>query len=142
MTNLKTSGTALAVMGLCAAARRRLNRTGRQDREYCKGWLRLTALWNRGAAFGLPVPRAVLPAVSAAALGAVWLCRARCPAGAGLILGGGASNLLERLSQGAVYDYAQFPKAPKPLRRFVFNLADLAVLAGSAGLCLFGKEQG
>ena len=60
--------------------------------------------------------------------------RKRSPAAAGLVLGGGLSNLRERLHTGAVYDYLQFPKAPSPLNRYVFNLADLAIILGSCRL--------
>lgn len=137
---MKTLGTALGVLGGCIAARWYLNRTSRRDTEFCGGRVRLTALWNEGAAFGLPLPKTLLPAVSGAALLLVWLRRKSCPAGAGLVIGGGASNLLERMEHRRVYDYIQFPKAPAPWKRYVFNLADLAILAGcgilAAGLCL------
>lgn len=134
-----TAFTALAAFSGCAAARRYLERHPayvRRETELLGGRVRLKALWNGGAAFGLPIPGEVLRLGSAAALGAVWAVRQRCcPAGAGLILGGGLSNLCERLLWGRVYDYIQLPKAPGPLRRYVFNLADLAILAGGA-LCL------
>ncbi len=134
-----TAFTALTAFSGCAAARRYLERHPayvRRETELLNGHVRLKALWNEGAAFGLPVPGEVLRLGSAAALGAVWAGRrCWCPVGAGLILGGGLSNLCERLLWGRVYDYVQFPKAPQPLRRYVFNLADLAILAGGA-LCL------
>ena len=125
--------TTAATFSGCTAARWYLDRSSRREAELCAGHVRLKALWNEGAAFSLPIPREALPLASAAALGAVWAGRERCcPVGAGLILGGGLSNLWERLRQGAVYDYIQFPKAPRPLRRYVFDLADLAILAGGA----------
>lgn len=64
----------------------------------------------------------------------------RNPAAAGLVLGGGLSNLWERLRLGRVYDYIRFPKAPGRLGRYVFNLADLAVFLGAAGL-LLGRRR-
>ena len=67
-------------------------------------------------------------------------CRKRAPAAAGLILGGGLSNLWERLRHGWVYDYLRFPKAPGPLGRYVYNLADLVLFLGAAGL-LLGRRR-
>ena len=117
-----TALTALTTCSGCAAARWYLDRSSRRGAELFGGHVRL--------------PSEVLPLASAAALGAVWAGRDRLgPIGAGLVLGGGLSNLRERLRRGAVYDYIQFPKAPGPLRRYVFDLADLAILAGGA-LCV------
>ena len=56
-----------------------------------------------------------------------------------LVLGGGLSNLLERLRHGKVYDYLAFPKAPKPVNRYVYNLADIAILIG--GLLWSGGKK-
>lgn len=131
-----TAFTALAAFSGCAAARRYWEgRPAPGCRETKGGYVRLKPLWNEGAAFGLPIPGEALRLGSAAALGAVWAVRRRCPVGAGLILGGGLSNLCERVLWGRVLDYVRFPKAPGPLRRYVFNLADLCILAGGA-LCL------
>ena len=135
-----TIGTALATLGGCAAVRRYLNQTGRRERTFFRGQVRLTGLWNTGAAFNLPIPARTLWAASAGALALVWAQRRRAPAGAGLMLGGGLSNLWERLWQGGVYDYVQFPRSPKPLNRYVFNLADFAILAG--GLICAGRRSG
>ena len=60
--------------------------------------------------------------------------------GAGLILGGGLSNLWERLRHGRVYDYVRFPKAPGKLKQYVFNLADFAIFLGAA-LVLLGHGR-
>ena len=136
-----TGITALAVFGGCAAARRYLNRSGRREAACWKGRVRLRALWNEGAAFGLPIPAGVLPLASAAGLAVLWTRRRRCPLGTGLILGGGLSNLRERLTEGRVRDYLQFPRAPRPLDRYVFNLADLCVFAGGA-LCVLRDRRG
>lgn len=127
--------TALAAYSGCTAARWYLDRSSRRDTDCLGGRVRLNAVWNEGAAFSLPIPAEVLPLASAAALGLLWSGRKRCPLGTGLILGGGLSNLRERLTEGRVYDYLQFPRAPRPLNRYVFNLADLCVFAGGA-LCL------
>nr|WP_326186135.1 signal peptidase II [uncultured Oscillibacter sp.] len=128
--------TALITLGACTAARWYLDRTSRRETDCLGGRVRLRALWNRGAAFGLPIPKSALPAASAAVLGSIWARRRRSPLGAGLLLGGGAGNLLERLRRGRVYDYVQFPRAPGPLKRYVFNLADFAILLGGLLLAL------
>jgi len=57
------------------------------------------------------------------------------------VLGGGLSNLWERVMHGGVYDYLQFPKAPEKLRRYVFNLADLAILFGVIAVALGGRRK-
>ena len=139
---MRTAITALTVFGGCAAARRYLGRDSAYNRkaEYWEGRVRLTARWNEGAAFDLPIPARALPLASAAALGLLWAVRRQSPIGTGLVLGGGLSNLYERVRYGRVYDYVQFPQTPKPLRRYVFNLADLSIVCGAA-LLLCGKER-
>ena len=52
----------------------------------------------------------------------------------------GLSNLWERLRRGRVYDYLRFPRAPGFLGRYVYNLADLAIFLGAAGL-LLGRRR-
>lgn len=139
---MKTFLTGLAVFGACGAVRRRLKQDGRQTAEYAGGRICLTSLQNDKGAFGLRLPRPALLALSGAALGAVWLLRRRHPLGAGLLLGGGAANFQERLQYGSVHDYLRFPKAPGRLKRYVFNLADFAILAGSLLLALHtGKRE-
>ena len=131
--------TALTTLGGCTAARWYLDRTSRRDSEYAGGRVRLRSLWNEGAAFSLHSRFGAVIAASFAALGALWTQRKRAPVGVGLILGGGLSNLLERLRQGKVYDYVQFPKAPGRLKQYIFNLADFAILLG--GLCLSLRKK-
>ena len=135
---MKTVFTALAAASGCTAARWYLERSSRREVECLGGWVRLKSLWNEGAAFGLPVP---FPSLAAGvALGLTWSQRRRNPLGAGLILGGGLSNLAARVRYSRVYDYIQFPKAPVPLRRYVFNLADFSILAGGAALLASRKK--
>ena len=129
-----TACIALLTLGGCVAVRRYLDRSSRRESEYAGGRVRLKALWNEGAAFGLPIGRKVVAAVSAALLGVLWAKRKEHPVSTGLVLGGGLSNLLERLRQGKVYDYVQFPKAPGRWSRYVYNLADFAIVLGGIGL--------
>ena len=136
---MKTILTAGLTLGGCTAARWYLDRTNRRDTEYAGGHVRLTKLWNANGPFGLKLGRKPLLAASAAALGALWLCRKQAPVAVGFALGGGLSNLLERLQNRKVYDYIQFPKAPRKLKTYVFNLADFAVFSGMLGL-LWSKK--
>ena len=136
---MKTALTAMATLGGCTAARWYLDRPDRREAEFCG--VRLRALWNEGAAFGLPIPEEILTLAPAAVLGALWAGRKRSPLGTGLVLGGGVSNLLERARHGRVYDYIQFPAAPGPLKRYVFNLADFSILAGGVVLLVRGRKR-
>lgn len=133
---------ALLTLGTCAAARWYLDRTSRREAEYGRGRVRLRAMWNGGAAFGLRIRRKHVLAASFATLWMLWRQRKRSPLGVGLILGGGVSNLLERLRLGKVYDYVQFPKAPGRLKRYVFNLADFAIILGSLVMVFRRKKRG
>ena len=129
---------------LCALARWYLERTSlRPAKGEDKGAV-LCPLYNAGAGFGLEWLRGRwLIAASAAAIAvlAEMLRRARHPLariGIGLALGGGISNLWERVRYGRVFDYIRFPRAPGRTGRLVFNLADFAVLTG-VGLLLVGS---
>ena len=138
---MKTILSALSTWGVCCMTRWYLDRSSRKDTAYLGGRVRLRTLWNHGAAFGLPIPKNWLTAVSAGALAALLTQKRRHPVSVGLILGGGFSNLLERVREGRVYDYIHFPKAPGPLKRYVYNLADFAIFAGCLGLLLAGKDK-
>ena len=133
--------TAALALAACTAVRWYLERPDRRERSALHGKIRLTTLWNRGAAFGLPLGRAALMTLSLLVLAATALFwRRRNPFGAGLVLGGGISNLWERLKNRRVYDYVQFPKLPK-LGRYVWNLADFAILLGGVLLALLDRKR-
>lgn len=138
---MKTLLTALTTWGACRSARWYLDRSSRKDTAYLGGRVRLRTLWNYGAAFGMPIPKNWLLPVSVGALAALLPQKCRHPVSAGLILGGGASNLLERVREGRVYDYIQFPKAPGFCKRYVYNLADFAVFAGCLGLLFSDRKK-
>ena len=137
---MRTFLTGLVTFGACNAARWYLDREDRKDEEFAGGRVKLTKLWNEGAAFGLKISRNVILSVSGAVLGTLWMTRRRSPLGAGLALGGGLGNLMERITQGKVYDYLRFPKAPGGLKKYVFNLADLAIFSGGI-LWTLGRKQ-
>ncbi|MGI8911539.1 MAG: signal peptidase II [Rubrobacteraceae bacterium] len=106
------------------------------------GVLSFTYIENDGGAFGvLGGSQFVLLAGSAIAVGVVlWMLFSGEPsrltsAACGLILGGAAGNLLDRLTTGEVTDYLDLQFWP--LRAWpIFNAADIAITTGVALLFL------
>jgi signal peptidase II len=101
------------------------------------GFLSITHIRNDGGAFGiLGGSQSVLLAGSVVAVGVVvWMLLAGRTSrlttlGCGLILGGAAGNLLDRLSTGEVTDFIHFSFW------YVFNAADAAITVGVAALLL------
>ena len=101
------------------------------------GILHLTYVTNDGGAFGILAGRGdVLLVASGLALAFVlWMLLEGPPTrittlACGLILGGAAGNLLDRLSAGEVTDYVDLRVWP------VFNAADTAIVLGAATLLL------
>lgn len=126
---------------LCGAVRWMLDYPGQKESRCFGDRVRISGFRNSAGAFGLPLGRRGLLALSTAALALVTtLCRTTA-LGAGLILGGGVSNFRERWKQGWVFDYLHFPKAPGPLKHYVYNLADLAIFLGSLLLLLRGGRR-
>lgn len=123
---------------LCTAARWTLDRPGRQESRHFGDRVRISGFRNPVGAFGLPLGKRGLLALSAAALALVASLRRITALGTGLILGGGLSNFRERWKTGEVFDYLHFPKAPGALKRYVYNLADLAIFLGMLLLLLRG----
>ena len=122
------------------SARWYLHRSNRREETFLDGHICLTALWNEGAAFALPLARWFIALVSSGSLIFAWCKRRSAPLGAGLLLGGGLSNLYERLRHGKVYDYLRFPKAPGFIKSYVYNLADFAIFIGAI-LLLFCRKK-
>ena len=128
---------AAAVAFACAAVRHHLEHTEQKKTRYLNGRVVRTALYNRGSAFGLlPLGRCALAVVSAAVMVLSLPLWRRSRLGCALLLGGGSSNLYERLSGRGVFDYIQFPKAPGRLKKYVFNLADFAIFLGAVCISL------
>ena len=123
------------------SARWYLSGTQRKEGQFLEGHLSLTALWNEGAAFALPLARWFIALVSLCSLVFAWCSRKSAPVGAGLLLGGGLSNLYERLRHGKVYDYLRFPKAPGFIKDYVYNLADFAIFLGAVLLVFCRKKR-
>jgi len=101
---------------------------------------------NTGISYGLfqtqgPVGQWVLLALKAVAVLLLWLWLSRAQTrlaalSLGLIIGGAAGNAIDRLAYGWVADFVFFHVATASWRFnwYVFNLADVAIVAGVAGL--------
>jgi signal peptidase II len=106
----------------------------------------LVLAWNPGISFGWfqsesPTAQIGLMAVKAVAVIvlAVWMARSRtllATLALGLIIGGAIGNAIDRFAYGAVVDFALFHVqiGEKTLNWYVFNLADVAIVAGVAAL--------
>jgi signal peptidase II len=102
--------------------------------------------WNVGISFGWfqndsVVAQVILNLVKAAAVIAlaVWMAWSRtmlATIALGLIIGGAIGNAIDRFAYGAVLDFALFhiEIAGKTYNWYVFNLADVAIVAGVAVL--------
>jgi signal peptidase II len=102
--------------------------------------------WNVGISFGWfqndsLVAQVILNLVKAAAVIAlaVWMAWSRtmlATIALGLIIGGAIGNAIDRFAYGAVLDFALFhiEIAGKTYNWYVFNLADVAIVAGVAVL--------
>jgi signal peptidase II len=102
--------------------------------------------WNTGISYGWfqnegATGQAILLAVKAVAVIvlAIWMARSRtliATVALGLIIGGAIGNVIDRFAYGAVVDFALFHVqiGGKPFNWYVFNLADVAIVAGVAAL--------
>lgn len=105
----------------------------------------LTYIHNPGAAFSLLAGRtSIFIAVSLAVIAGIFIYQYRfgkklglMPISLGLIAGGSAGNLLDRIKLGQVVDFLDFRIWP------VFNLADSAIVVGAILLAfaLFKPES-
>jgi signal peptidase II len=109
-------------------------------------FLELLLTWNTGISYGLfpqqgPVGQWALFAFKAAAVVFLWLWLARAPSrltalALGLIIGGALGNAIDRLHWPGVMDFVFFhiETASFSFHWYVFNLADVAIVAGVGGL--------
>lgn len=114
----------------------------------------LVLTWNKGISYGLfpqtgPVgPWALLAfKVVAVAFLWAWLSRAASRLTAlslGLIIGGAIGNAIDRLHWPGVLDFVllHVDTASFSFRWYVFNLADVAIVAGVVGLLYESLRQG
>jgi signal peptidase II len=106
----------------------------------------LVLTWNRGISYGwfqaeTVAAQALLLAIKLVAVTAlsIWLWHAHnrlVALGLGLIIGGAIGNGIDSLAYGAVMDFALFHVqwGGKRFDWYVFNLADVAIVAGVVGL--------
>ena len=106
----------------------------------------LVLAWNKGISFGwlqndsatVQIALMVLKALAVIGL-AVWMSRSRtmlATLALGLIIGGAIGNAIDRAAYGAVLDFALFHVqiAGNTFNWYVFNLADVAIVAGVVAL--------
>ena len=106
----------------------------------------LVLAWNVGISFGWfqndsQLAQVALIAIKAVAVIvlAIWMARSRtllATVALGLIIGGAIGNAIDRFAYGAVVDFALFhiEIGGKTYNWYVFNLADVAIVAGVAAL--------
>jgi signal peptidase II len=109
-------------------------------------FIELLLTWNTGISYGLfpqqgPLGEWGLLAFKAAAVAFLWVWLARAQSrltalALGLIIGGAVGNAVDRLHWPGVLDFVLFhvETATWSFRWYVFNLADMAIVAGVFGL--------
>jgi signal peptidase II len=109
-------------------------------------FLDLVLAWNTGISYGLfrqegPLGQWALLALKAIAVILLWIWLARTSSrltalSLGLIIGGAVGNAIDRLVYGAVADFVLFhlTTASFSFKWYIFNLADVAIVAGVIGL--------
>jgi signal peptidase II len=107
-------------------------------------YLDLVMVWNRGVSYGLLTQDGdlgrwllILFGIGGAILFGIWLWNTRRILSAlslGLVIGGAISNVIDRLVHGAVADFFLFHAGG--FEWYVFNLADVWIVAGVIGLLL------
>jgi signal peptidase II len=106
----------------------------------------LVLAWNVGISFGwlqsesqlVQIALMAIKAIAVIAL-AIWMARSRtliATVALGLIIGGAIGNGIDRFAYGAVVDFAllHIQIGGKTFNWYVFNLADVAIVAGVAAL--------
>ena len=109
-------------------------------------FLDLVLAWNPGISFGwfqndsqvAQIALMIIKAVAVIVL-AIWMARSRtliATVALGLIIGGAIGNAIDRFAYGAVVDFALFHVqiGGNTFNWYVFNLADVAIVAGVAAL--------
>ena len=140
---------AIAVLALDQASKLWLLRVfdiGHRGAVKLTPFLDLVLAWNPGISFGWfqndsPMAQIILMLIKAVAviILAIWMARSRtliATIALGLIIGGAIGNAIDRFAYGAVVDFALFHVqiGGKPFNWYVFNLADVAIVAGVAAL--------
>jgi signal peptidase II len=105
-------------------------------------FLDLTMAWNKGVSYSWFTAQSrmgwlalIALTLAATTFLSLWLWRATTALSAvslGLIVGGALGNLVDRIAYGAVADFFHFHVGQ--FSWYVFNIADVAIVAGVAGL--------
>ncbi|MHA7774285.1 signal peptidase II [Roseibium sp. M-1] len=105
-------------------------------------FLEIVLVWNRGISYGLfqqdgDLGRWILAGVTIAVTIGLWILSARCRTklvalALALVIGGAVGNGIDRIVFGAVVDFVHFHVGS--FSWYVFNLADVWIVAGVAGL--------
>lgn len=119
---------------------------GSRGRVALAPFVDLVLTWNTGISYGLlqqdgTLGRWLLLGFTAGAVLLLWVWLARAPSrltalALGLIIGGAVGNGIDRFAYGAVADFVFLngTVGTMELRWYIFNLADVAIVAGVAGL--------
>ena len=124
-----------------------LDLANRGEIDVWQPYLVFRMAWNYGMNFGLLAQgsdwgRVVLIALAVVISGWVWLWVKRENSGlraeiaAGLLIGGAAGNVIDRIAYGAVADFLNMSCCGID-NPFAFNVADVAIFFGAIGLVLF-----
>ncbi len=134
---------AAAVFALDFFVKRKMDRelAPGEEREILKGRIILRKYYNKGAMLNFleKWPRLVQIFCGAALIAIsilfLFLLREKgsrsLKLGMAMIIGGGASNLCDRLTKGHVVDYFSFKSRFQRLQRVIFNLSDLFIFLGA-----------
>jgi signal peptidase II len=125
-------------------------RIGEKGKVTVTPFFDLVMVWNEGISYGLFKQGSVHGqyalaafAIAASVALALWMAQfaERLPAIAtGLIIGGALGNAMDRLAYGAVADFFSFHAFG--FYWYVFNIADMAIVAGVCGLLYDSLKPG
>lgn len=120
------------------------------EKEICGGRLVIRKYYNKGAALNImekspKLLRTICGGVLLT-LGIIWYLLLRnkqnpgIVQGISLILGGGCSNLYDRIARGHVIDYFSFKTPWERLNRIVFNISDMFIFLGSILMLIYRNK--
>lgn len=120
------------------------------EKEICCGKIVIRKLYNNGAALNfMEKSPKVLRTVCGGfllLLGIIWYLLLRnkknpgIVLGISMILGGGCSNLYDRIVYGHVVDYFSFKTPWEKLNRIVFNISDMFIFLGSILMLIYRNK--
>ena len=127
---------------------------GNREQMALTPFVDLVLTWNTGISYGLFPQESAFGQWALLAFKAlvvaflwIWLARIRSRLGAaalGLIIGGAVGNAIDRLHWPGVMDFVLFhiETGGFSFRWYVFNLADVAIVAGVVGLLYDSRRAG